>query len=231
MKAKARKARRRKRQRNRRLARAVLGASGALLAVAVIAAVVQLIANWPASHRMEDFVDVPETVYEDLLYLTYLDSLRLDDLAVPSSPDTTTNVARLALVLAGVPQPSIEAWGFDHDDLRRLYAAAHGLGRMRPPGEAGVLKLLKEKELVPGHVILGQLYPYTNDGRLDFCALVTRGNAFAARQSTVLYCHEGRLVHGNIGDAPRFAYFGAVIPGHDLETAFRDHLLVRRRLK
>jgi hypothetical protein len=218
------------RKRNRLIGRVVLAAGATLVGASLVALVVQLVANLPGSHRMEDYADTPREPYEDLLYLTYLDSLRLDDLAVPATSDTG-NIARLVLNAAGVPQETIESWGFVHDDLNELYLGMHRRDRLRRPGEAGVLKLLRTKQISVGHMILGQLHPYTRDGVINFCAIVTRGNTFGPKHSTVLYRHQGKLVHGKIGDAPRFAYFGTIVPGHDLETVFKENLLIKRRLK
>lgn len=77
---------RRKQQRNQRIAQLVLLASAAVLLIALVALCIQFVASLPGSHRMEDFADEPPEIYEDLLYLSYLDSLYHDDLAVPSVP-------------------------------------------------------------------------------------------------------------------------------------------------
>ena len=224
------KSRARKKQ-NELIVRIVLGVSGALVLASLVALIAQYVASLPGSHRMEDFDDVPKESYEDLLYLTYIDSLRLDELAVPPAADDSTDIALLVLEEAGVSRETIAAWGFVHETLNDLYVGMHELGRLKRPGEAGVLKLIRQKEISAGHIILGQLHPYTHNGVINFSGIITRSNTFGPVHSTILYRHGARIVHGKLGEAPRFAYFGTVVPGYDLARTYREHLLVKRRLK
>jgi len=185
-----------------------------------------LVGHLLSSSRMDDFADAPAEVRDDLLYLTYLDSLRRDDLAVPDT--AAANVVRLVMERAGIAPEVTVAWGLAPEDLNALYARAQEMGRLRRPDRRGLLKLVRDRELHPGYVILAQRYPYSHDGTIDFCGILTRANIMAARSSKMLYYDQGRMVHGDLGNVPRIAYFGAVVPGDDLVRVYGEYLRLRR---
>ena len=185
-----------------------------------------LVGHLFSSSRMDDFADAPAEVRDDLLYLTYLDSLWRDDLAVPDT--AAANVAWLVLERAGIAPETAYQWGFAPEDLNELYRRARELGRLRRPDQRGLLKLIRDRELHPGYVILAQRPPYSHDGTIDFCGILTRISIMAARSSKILYYDEGRMVHGMLGDVPRIAYFGAVVPGDDLAGVYRDYIRLAR---
>ena len=180
-----------------------------------------------ASHRrMDDFADAPAAAHDDLLYLTYLDSLWRDELAVPDT--AAQNVARVVMERAGIPPQVAARWGLALEDLNALFGRAHELGRLRRPDQRGLLQLIRDRELHAGHVILAQRYPYSHDGTIDFCGILTRTNIMAATSTKILYYDHGRMVHGKLGDVPRIAYFGAVVPGENIVGVYREYLKLAR---
>ena len=185
-----------------------------------------LVGHLFSSSRMDDFADAPAEVRDDLLYLTYLDSLWRDDLAVPDT--AAANVLRLVVERAGIAPDVAASWGCAPEDLNALYRGALEKGRLRRPDQRGLLKLTRDRELHPGYVILAQRYPFSHDGAIDFCGILTRVNIMAARSSKILYYDGGRMVHGMLGEVRRIAYFGAVVPGEDLVGVYRDYIRLSR---
>lgn len=179
-----------------------------------------------SNRRMARYADAPRAVQHDLLYLTYLDSLWRDELAVPDT--VAANVARAVVARAGVPPQVAVRWGLAPEGLNELYERAAELGRLRRPDHRGLLRLIRDREVRPGYVILGQRYPYTHDGVIDFCAILTRASIVTGGSSKVLYWDDGRMVHGKLEDVPRMAYFGSVVPGDDLERVYDQYLMVAR---
>ena len=232
---KKKKVRRKRRKKiNPWIPRLVLGVSTVLVLVVLLEIVFLAressffgyVADLLTSHRMEDYENIASPTYEDLLYLTYLDSLSRDEMALPI--EKGGNMPRLVFAQAGLPEEILDSWGFIHTDLRQLYEEMERRGRLKLSGQWGLLKLIKEGEIHMGYIVLAQLHPYTDLDRIDFCGVLTRVNRFNPRVSTVLYRHQGRLVHGKLGEVPRFAYFGSVVPGHDLAGVYRQYLRNRR---
>jgi hypothetical protein len=214
------------------LTRAVPIASVALVVVALVGMAIQSdsvrrsLAHLFSEPRMADFGGVPLEAYEDLLYLTYLDSLVSNGLETPDT--VAANAAHLVMDLASLSPETMARWGCSSEGLNELYAEARAAGRLVTPGREGLLKLVKEGRLHRGYVVLAQRYPYTHDGNIDFCGVLTGASRLAPRRTTILYHHEGEMVHGMLGDLPRIAYFGAVVPGNDLVGVYRQYLRMRR---
>lgn len=185
-----------------------------------------LVGGLLSNSRMDAYHDAPAQVRDDLLYLTYLDSLWRDDLAVPDT--AAANVARVVVERAGVPPQVAARWGLAPESLDDLHRRANALGRLRRPDQRGLLKLIRDRELHPGYVILAQRYPYSHDGSVDFCGILTRVSIVAAGTSKILYYEDGRMVHGKLEDVPRMAYFGAVVPGEDLVGVYGKYLKLAR---
>lgn len=179
-----------------------------------------------SSSRMDRYGDAPAAVHDELLYLTYLDSLWRDELAVPDT--AAPNVARIVMERAGVPPGTAAEWGLAPEDLTTLYQRASKSGRLRRPDRRGLMKLIRDRELHPGCVILAQRYPYSHDGSIDFCGILTRTSTMAAGTSKILYYQDGGMAHGKVADLPRIAYFGAVVPGDNLDRVYRTYLQIAR---
>ncbi len=112
-------------------------ASAALVLVALVGFVWQsgvlsaLYSHLFISSRMDDYADAPPAVRDDLLYLTYLDSLWRDELAVPDT--AAPNVARVVVECAGIPPQVAARWGLAPEDLTALFRGADKLDRLRRP--------------------------------------------------------------------------------------------------
>ncbi|MFC1526902.1 hypothetical protein ACFL6X_08855 [Candidatus Latescibacterota bacterium] len=199
----------------------------ALMGIAIQSGAIQhLVTGLFSAPRMADFEKAPPEAYDDLLYLTYLDSLRANGLA---SPDTAAaNTAHLVMGLAGIGPAALAEWACTSADLNDLYAEARAAGRLIAPAKEGLLKLVKEGRLHRGYIVLAQLYPYTHDGNINFCGVLTGASRLAPGKTTILYHHEGEMVHSSLGELPRLAYFGSVVPGTDLVGVYRQYLRMRR---
>lgn len=212
-----------KKKRTPRGQRALLGLGGIAIAVCLLVLSLQLCGS---PHRMEGYEGVAGEAREDLLYLTYIDSLRADEMAAVRTDDP--NLPRAIVRQAGVPRDTREAWGLEQESPNDLYMHMNGQGRLLRPGKWGLLKLIKESQLFPGYIIFGQVPPITHDGMVNFCGILTDVSRMRTRQSTVLCRLDGKVVHTRLGELSGLVYFGAGVPGHDLAQTYGQHFLLRR---
>lgn len=183
---------------------------------------------------MATFGDVPAGARDDLLWLSYLDSLARDGRAVPALADSGL-LARQLVERAAVPRRSAEAWGLfppeeaDHSELNELFRELNRKRRILLPldGEA-LWEHLRERRLHPGYLVFGQT-PRAASDEADLCAVITAVNSIQPEFSALIYRdpRTGELVHGDFGDMPQFGYLGGGRLGDDVPAVYRQYFQLR----
>jgi len=203
-----------------------------LLVVAAIASAFHLI-GVRQGPRMAPFAEVPPVVRDDLLYLTFIDSLARDDRALPPyrEGDRDRNVARMLAAQAGVSQERATQWGLypspqpERGEISSIYREMHGLGRIILPSEdAALWTHLHERKVRIGYLVFGQT-PRAAPRQVDFCGVVTVANPLAPNLSALMYRSPatGRLLHGSVGDMPKISYLGGGRLGDDFKAVYREY--------
>jgi hypothetical protein len=67
---------------------------------------------------MSPFDEAPASVHDDLLYLTYIDSLARDDRAVPTGVMEGGLLAQQLVLLSGTPRRTAREWGSSREPKR-----------------------------------------------------------------------------------------------------------------
>ena len=202
-----------------------------LLVVAVIAGAFHLF-GVRQGPRMAPFADAPPEVRDDLLYLSYVDSLARDGRAMPAARgEGDGNIARMLVSQAGVSTERAAAWGLypepqsEQANLNAIYRQMHGLGRIILPEEdAALWTHLHRRKVRIGYLVFGQT-PRAGPRQVDFCGVVTVANPLAPDLSALLYRdpRTGDLVHGSVGDMPKISYLGGGRLGDDLKAVYREY--------
>lgn len=182
--------------------------------------------------RMARFPDVPPAVRDDLLYLSFVDSLARDGRALPGDPgEQYPNVARALVAQAGVSSETAASWGLCPNpqpgvgELSALYRELHQLGRIILPSEdAALWTHLQRRKVRIGYLVFGQTRAAA-ERQVDFCGVVTVANPLAPNLSALVYRDPatGDLVHGSVKDMPQISYLGAGRPGNRLAAVHREY--------
>ncbi len=194
----------------------------------------------PGTDRMVAFPEAPASVRQDLLYLSYLDSLARDDRALPAGMQETDLLAR-ALVAqdlvarAGVSRRTATSWGLSptpeegQGPLNRLFRELNRRGRVILPLYGAALGThLKDRRLHPGYLVFGQT-PNAGPNEADFCAVLTAVNSIQPEYSMLIYRdpQSGELVHATYDDMPEFGYLGGGRLGDDIASVYREYFQMR----
>lgn len=236
----------RKRDPNRRRQQLrMLLAGFTLLTITVLVWVAFALSSAGQGSRMAAFADAPTPVRDDLLYLTYIDSLARDQRAVPAmlsadlpdAPDQMTGILlpQLLASAAGVRAATMRQWGLqprsedDHGPLNELFRELNRRGRIiLPLYNEALWTHLRERRLHPGYIVFGQT---TSAGanEADFCAVLTAANSIQPDYSAFIYRDpdSGQYVHGDFGHMPQFAYLGGGRLGDDIPAVYREYFQMR----
>ena len=218
----------------------ILGGGGILALIVLIAAVLHsrdksladlLTGTEPG--RMEEFREVVGKERQDLLYLTYLDSLARNGRALPGGNWVEIrNVIRLVAEEAGISPELATEWGFyppdegDHGELNEIFREMYRKKRITLPMEkASLWTHVRDRKVHPGYIAFGQTALARGD-QIDFCGVLTAVNWLQPEYTVVLYRdpRTRRLVHGDVKEMPQIAYFGSGRPGNDLGSVYQRHL-------
>jgi hypothetical protein len=189
------------------------------------------------SYRMEPFEDAPAEVRDDLLYLTYLDSLVRYGRTLPSEKATTpADIAASLARQAGLDIAKQKAWHIVPPDsanpLDALMRTMHRHDRLvLPEKNASLFFHIREGLVQPGYIIFGRLdslasAPWATGPGVTFVAVLTHTNWFNPIASTLLYLNPNpdggapTMVHGPLKETPRFTYWGSGIPGDNLAETY-----------
>jgi hypothetical protein len=185
--------------------------------------------------RMSPFGEAPSSVHDDLLYLTYIDSLARDDRAVPTGVVEEELLAQQLVLLSGTPRRTAEAWGLfprseeGQGPLNELFRELNRGGRIILPLYGAALGThLKERRLHPGYLVFGQT-SRAGPNEADFCGVLTAVNSIQPEFSALIYRDPdtGRLVHGSYEDMPDFGYLGGGRLGDDIPAVYREYFQYR----
>lgn len=185
--------------------------------------------------RMAPFQQAPVAVHDDLLYLSYIDSLAREDRALPGAMTTTHLLAQQLVARAGVSQQTATTWGLypkpeeGHGLLNRLFRELNRRGRIILPLYGAALGThLKERRLHPGYLVFGQT-PRAGPNEADLCAVLTAVNSIQPEYSVLIYRDpdSGQLVHGKFDDMPSFGYLGGGRLGDDIPAVYREYFQFR----
>jgi hypothetical protein len=221
----------RRRRRQRAVGLAVLVT---LTGIVLLGGVLVLTTRTP-DDRMSSFREAPATVHDDLLYLSYIDSLARDAHALPTRMTDSDLMAQDIVARAGVSEEKASMWGLfpppeeGHGPLNELFRELNRRGRIILPLYGAALGThLKERRLHPGYLVFGQT-PRAGPNEADLCALLTAVNSIQPKYSVLLYRDPvtGDLVHGTFGDMPTFAYLGGGRLGDDIPAVYREYFQFR----
>jgi len=178
--------------------------------------------------RMAAYNDLPSNIYNDLQYLTYIDSLARENRAVPGeNVPTDKNLAQIIMENAGVPKTVLIEWGITESlSLTELYQDMYKRGRLLLPREGvSLYQDIKDKRISPGMIIFGQTLPYREDDPISFCGIFSSVNWFQPDYSTVIYSTAGNeILHGPLKGIPDIAYYGCGIPGYNLDEVYTRYI-------
>jgi len=191
--------------------------------------------------RMSSYEGLPSTIYHDLQYLTYIDSLAREDRALPDNGNSEgKNIARLIFGKTGVPITVLNEWGItDSAGLNDFFRDMYERDRLLLPREnVSLYKDIKDKRIFPGMILFGQTLPYKEDEGVDFCAVFSSVNWFQPDFSTIIYflpdseSASGRarkIIHGSLKEMPDIAYFGCGIPGYNMDKVYTRYIRLARQ--
>lgn len=218
----------------RRLRAMGLGAPGLLAGIGLLWGGFAL-STGEEGDRMSPFDEAPASVHDDLLYLTYIDSLARDDRAVPIGVMEGGLLAQQLVLLSGTPRRTAREWGLfpraeeGHGPLNELFRELNRGGRIiLPLYEAALGTHLKERRLHPGYLVFGQT-SRAGPNEADFCAVLTAVNSIQPEFSALIYRDpkSGLLVHGSYDDMPDFGYLGGGRLGDDIPAVYREYFQYR----
>jgi len=218
----------------------ILGLGGGMALIVLIEAILHsrdksLVDLFTGSEpgRMEEFREVVGTERQDLLYLTYLDSLaRYGRLLPDEDGEEDRNIAQLVLERAGVPREVAEEWGLypvpeeGHGELNIIFREMYRKRRIALPMDgASLWTHVRDRKVHPGYIAFGKIALSRGD-QVDFCGVLTAVNWLQPEYTVVLYRdpRTGKLVHGDVKDMPEIAYFGSGRLGSDLGEVYKEHL-------
>jgi len=186
-------------------------------------------------HRMAPYPGAPAAVRDDLLYLTYVDSLAREPRGIPEGLPEEGLLARQLVTLSGVPRHTARDWGLipkaeeDHGPLNELFRELNRRGRViLPLYGASLGSHLKERKLHPGYLVFGQTAA-AGPNEADFCAVLTAVYSIQPKYSVLIYRdpESGHLVHGSFKDMPTIGYLGGGRLGDDIPKVYREYLQSR----
>lgn len=204
--------------------------------------------NFFPSTRMSSYRNLSQSDKEDLLYLSYIDSLARDNRALPNngkvSADERRNIVQLVLDEAGVPDEILEKWHIYPEiyPLNSLFRILNGMGKLMIAREGfSLYDDIRDRPIKPGYLVFGQTHPYREKDGINFCAILSSVNWFQPGLSTLIYYRPGnkftdeirrrngikiepKLVHGSLKDAPEFTYFGFGKIGNNLGDVYQKFI-------
>jgi len=185
---------------------------------------VLVLSTGEAGDRMTPFQQAAAAVHDDLLYLSYIDSLARENRALPGAMAATDLLAQQLVTQAVISQQTATTWGLypkpeeGHGPFNRLFRKLNRRGRVILPLYGAALGThLKERRLPPGYLVFGQT-PRAGTNEANLCAVLTAVNSIQPQCSVLIYRDpdSGQLVHGKFGDMPSFGYLGGGRLGDDI---------------
>ncbi|MFC1564700.1 hypothetical protein ACFL6G_07165 [candidate division KSB1 bacterium] len=182
------------------------------------------------STRMERYEDQPSSVYNDLIYLSYIDSLADKAFHVPQRQADEKNIVRLILETAGVTQNKIIEWGVpESGSLNELFINMYDNERIILPREGLPLYFeVREGVIQMGYIIFGRTGRDVESNEINFCAIVTSFSKLWPERSKIIYCIYGNgdenpeIVHCFLENIPEIVYLGCGVPGDDLKAVYQN---------
>jgi hypothetical protein len=184
--------------------------------------------------RMDAFRGAPAGVRDDLLYLSFLDSLARDGRALPRLPgaDPQITLPRELAAAAGLTAETQAAWGLrppdepDHGPRNELFRELHRRGNIILPMQgASLWDHVREREVHPGFVIFGCRSPGPRQGRIDFCGVLSVVNWLQPQHSAIIYRdpRTGEVRHTSVEAMPTISYYGSGRVGDSLPMTYMQY--------